>query len=635
MNSLVMRMRQVLVLMGVWALTACGGSGSGMSTTMNSPGTGTPQACNNCGTAMVSLTDAPGDFISYLVKVVSLQLKRADGTVVETVPVTTQVDFAQLVNLSEIISTDQIPAGSYVSAAITLDFSSATIVVDNGTTGVTIAAGNVINGATSMPLMAPNPTQMTLNVNLGSNNQLIVTPHTIANLALDFNLAASNTITPSNTSPTTVTVNPVLTAGLVPDTTKQIRVRGSLVSADVTANSYVVNVHPFYDSDGDDGQFTVNTTATTTYSINNMSYTGSAGLTQLATLAAGTMVVAYGTWDKVAESFTATNVLAGTSVPGVMHDSVEGTVLSRTMNTLVVSHGLVHHEDMDDMDYAPQVTVTLGTATTVSEDGQSGTFTIQDISVGQHLQLSGILGKDSSGNTTLDATAGAARLMLTSLSGTVTALATNLVTVNLNAIDGQAPSRLNFAGTGTTTAMDATATAYSIGVPTPLSTMTLSSGVPVRFEGFVAPFGMAPPDFNASTLVNYADTRAVLEVEWASPGSTAPFATLTSTALLINQATLQASVEHRIRIGFATLDPSTVSTGLQLVPDPAATSMRLAIGHIKSWNIEAFTAFGDFVTALQGDLNGTAAVMQVDADGPYDATTGVLSVDHMIVVIND
>jgi hypothetical protein len=290
---------------------------------------------------------------------------------------------------------------------------------------------------------------------------------------------------------------------------------------------------------------------------------------------------------------------------------------------------------MDDLDYAPQVTVTLGTATTVSEDGQSGPFTIQDISVGQHLQLSGILGKDSSGNTTLDATAGTARLMLTSLSGIVTTLATNLVTVNLDTIDGQAPSRLNFAGTGTSTAMDATATAYSIGVPTALSTMTLSSGVPVRFEGFVTPFGMAPPDFNASTLVNYADTRAVLEVEWATPGSTAPFATLTSTALLINQATLQASAEHRIRIGFATVDPSTVAAGLQLAPDLSATSMRLAIGHIKSWNIEAFTAFGDFVTALQADLNGTAAVMQVDADGHYDATTGVLSVDHMIVVIND
>ena len=206
MITTVRRMRQMLVLVGVWVLAACGGSGMGTGSMSPGAGQSTPQACSsNCGTAMVSVTDAAGDFISYMVTVVSLQLTRSDGTVVETLPVTTNVDFAQLVNLSEILSSDQIPAGSYVSASMTIDFSSAKIVVDNGTTGVTIAAANVINGATSMPLAAPNPTQMTLKLDLSHNN-FIVTGHAIANLALDFNLAASNTITPSATSPTTVTV---------------------------------------------------------------------------------------------------------------------------------------------------------------------------------------------------------------------------------------------------------------------------------------------------------------------------------------------------------------------------------------------------------------------------------------------
>ena len=636
MNSAVLRMRQMLVLIGVWALAACGGSGAGMSS-MNSPGTSqsAAQACSNCGTAMVSLTDAPGDFISYMVNVVSLQLTRSDGTVVETVPVATQVDFAQLVNLSEIISADQIPAGSYVSAAITLDFSGATIVVDNGTADVTIAAANVINGATSLPLTAPNPTQMTLNLQLGSRNQLIVTAHAIANLALDFNLAASNTIAPSNTNPTTVTVNPVLTASLVPDTTKQIRVRGALVSADVSTNSYIINVRPFFNSSGDAGQLTVNTTNATTYSINNTAATGSAGLTQLAALAAGTMVVADGTWDKTTQTFTAANVLAGSSVPGIMRDTVEGTVLSRSGNTLIVANGFIYRVNIDDIGYTRQATVTVGAGTTVSEDGQSGSFTIQDISVGQHLQLSGTLGMDSAGNTTLDATTGSARLMVTTVSGIVTSTAGNVVTVNLNSIDDQAPSRLNFAGTGTSTAQDATATAYSIAVPAALPTTTLGNGVPVRFEGFAAPFGQAPPDFNASTLLSYADTRALLELQWPMSGSTAPFATLTSTQLTIDQATLQMTTEHRIRIGFATVDPSALATGLQLIPDPLATSLWLAIGHTKKRSSENFSAFGDLVAALQTDLNGSNAVVWIGAAGHYDASSGTLSVDQMIVLFND
>ncbi|HLN48901.1 MAG TPA: hypothetical protein VK251_05285, partial [Steroidobacteraceae bacterium] len=67
------------------------------SSAMASNGTSTGQSCSNCGTAVLSLTDAPGDFLSYIVNVASLQLTRSDGTVVQTVPATTQVDFAQLV----------------------------------------------------------------------------------------------------------------------------------------------------------------------------------------------------------------------------------------------------------------------------------------------------------------------------------------------------------------------------------------------------------------------------------------------------------------------------------------------------------------------------------------------------------
>jgi len=268
----------------------------------------------------------------------------------------------------------------------------------------------------------------------------------------------------------------------------------------------------------------------------------------------------------------------------------------------------------------------------VTEDGQMGAFTIQDISVGQHLQLSGKLGQDSSGNPTLDATAGSARLMETTLSGTVTALAANLVTVNLQSLDGQMPALFNFAGTGTTIA---SATAYSVGVPTALSTSSLSVGAPVRFAGFVAPFGQAPPDFNASTLLSFAQTRALLDLKWSPSGSTAPFATLTSTELSITQAMLQTTSEHLIRIAFEAFDPTTLSTGLELIPDPAAASLWLAIVHIKTQTSENFSAFADFTAALTTDLNGTNAVVQIGADGPYDSTSGTMSIDQMVVVIDD
>jgi hypothetical protein len=590
--------------------------------------------------ALVTMTDAPGDFISYIVNVVSLQLIRADGTVVETVPTTTQIDFAQLVNLSEIIGADQLASGQYVSVSLTLDYSGATIVVDNGTGGVTIAASNIINGATSKPLAAPNPTQVTLTLMLDANNRLVITPNVVANLALDFNLAASNAIAPSDTNPTTVTVNPVLSASLVPDTTRQIRVRGSLVSAG--AASFVVAVRPFFNASGANGQLTVDTTASTSYAINGVSSSGSAGETALATLPAGTMVVATGGWNQTTQTFTATTVLAGSSVPATKLDSVTGSVVARTGNTLTVADGLIQHAGLDGVEFSQTVTVTLGTGTSVTEQGESGTFTIQDISVGQQVQMSGTLsgtasfGSGASASTpTLDASAGSVQLIPATVAGTVTTAAANLITVNLQSLDRRPVSSFNFAGTGTTSAQNATATAYTVALPAALASSAPSSGAPVQFTGFVAPFGAAPPDFNATSLASYANAAATFQVRWAAPGDLMPFSTLTSTQLSLGQTALQASEQSAIRIAFETLDPATLTSGVELIPDAAATHANFAIGHLHSWQVDNYAAFADFVTALTADLTGTTAVLQLTARGPYAAATGVLSADDIAVLLSD
>ena len=148
------------------------------------------------GTAMVTLTDMPGDFLSYMVNVVSLKLTRSDGATVETVPAVTTVDFAKLVNLSEVISAQQVPAGEYTGVALTLDYNSATIVIDNGSGGLTVPASNIINGATNNPLVSPN-NRMTVSLQLPSAAPLVITNGTVSHLALDFNLSASNTVAPS------------------------------------------------------------------------------------------------------------------------------------------------------------------------------------------------------------------------------------------------------------------------------------------------------------------------------------------------------------------------------------------------------------------------------------------------------
>jgi hypothetical protein len=54
-----------------------------------------------------------------------------------------------------------------------------------------------------------------------------------------------------------------------------------------------------------------------------------------------------------------------------------------------------------------------------------------------------------------------------------------------------------------------------------------------------------------------------------------------------------------------------------------------------SWQFQVYTTFSDFITALAGDLNGTTQLLRVEAAGPYDFSTGVMSVSFMAVVLSD
>src|SRR5207248_10605389 len=106
---LIFRLLAVVGIAGAAGVSGCGG-GSGSPMSSMAPAS---------GVAMVTLTDAPGDFLSYQLAVVSLKLTRADGTAVETLPAPSQVDLAQLVDLAEVITARQVSAGTYSGVSMT------------------------------------------------------------------------------------------------------------------------------------------------------------------------------------------------------------------------------------------------------------------------------------------------------------------------------------------------------------------------------------------------------------------------------------------------------------------------------------------------------------------------------------
>jgi hypothetical protein len=628
-------------------VVACGGGGSdlaggGSAANLGPGNTGTGGTGGNggtgmgMGTTMVTMTDAAGDFLSYIVTLTSLQLQTASGASVETLPAATQVDFTKLVNLTEVLSAGQVPAADYVSAQLTLDFAKAQITVDDGN-------GNPVTLAPLDATGAALTGTLTVSVKLDNANQLVITPGNTGRLAFDFNLAASNMV---SLTAKTVQVAPTLVATVVPSDTKQVRVRGQLAMVNAAMNDFVLNVQPFTVQSATAGQVTAQVTATTTYQVNGTALVGTAGLTALAALPANTMVAAFGSLQTGTKPvFTATNILAGTSFQNPGHDKISGTVIARSANTLTVRSATWTRPD-GDFGFEPKdAMVTVGANTAVTEEGQMGTFTAANISVGQHIDAFGMASQGANGAVMLDATAGAVQLDITALTGAVTAMSAGSLTLNLLSLDGLSPKAFTFAGTGTSTAMDATATAYVVNTGA-LAQTSLTLNAPARAFGFVNSFGKAPPDFTAESLENFAAVTADLVVNFGQGGSATAFTGLVATSTSLQLDLANAGAVHVIKIGPELLDLTKLAMAPSVAPS-TATGDVFTIAHAGKFKVENFNTFAAFVTQLTADLAGTpsgtmsmtsnmpATVEIVAAAGSYDTAKNVFSAQRLAVLLSN
>lgn len=641
----------------------------------------------------MTVTDAAGDFLSYQVGLVSLRLQKADGTLVETLPATTMVDLVQLINLSEILSARQVPAGEYVAAQVTVDFGNASIMVDDGTgTGVPVKPVDATGAALG---------QLQLMVRLDNKNDLKISAAKASRIAFDFNLLASNMV---DLTAKTDTVSPVLVASVVPIDNRQIRVRGGISAVDTTNNDFTVNVDPFHDHDGNKfSPLVIHTTDTTTYEINGAPFVGAAGLAQLATLPANTIAAAFGTLQTTDQTFTASAVLAGSSVEGGGFDHLVGNVVARTGNTLTI-HGarMNGHGGNDDDDFvAGNSTVNIAAATAVTAQGQSSptpAHGIGDISVGSLIDAFGTASRDNSGKVTLDATAGRVRLDFTQVRGALDAGITGNITLNLLTIDRQPVSLFNFAGTGSAAGVDANPANYVVNIGA-LDVSQFPAGDLVLGIGFVNPFGAAPPDFTAVTVAdvqmgssddNICDgssgdggsnnctcnssgdgdgggdncmcngdsgdggndggdggdgggnngncsnnaKSAQLDIDWGNSGTTAPFKTLNAADLDLDVTNANIGDKHEIQTNPQTINIKSLATDVMITG--AGSGMTLfAITGQHGRATENFGAFADFEASLAADLNGSTSALRLTADGVYDGTSNTFTAQRITILLSN
>jgi len=594
-------------------IAACGGGGGGDSSTPLP----TPQGCDasSCGTVFLSLTDADGDFLSYSVDVVSLTLRKANGTVVETLPNATRVDFAQLIDLTEFVTAATIPNGTYVEGSIRLDYTNADVVVEvNGEP----RAAQVVD-ANGAPLGVVD-----LRVMLDNRNHVFIAPGRPSWLELDFDLAASHTVDVA-TTPVRAVAEPFLVASLEPEDSKEMRVHGPLVGVDAAASSYLIDVRPFHRRDGRFGQLTVHTNAQTAFEIDAQTYTGAAGLAALAQLPAGAPTAAFGTLNRIDRTFTAQRVHAGTSVPGPSFDALRGNVIARNGDTLTVRGATLIRRSGEVTFIRDDITLLVGDETIVTRDGQRGDdLGDETISVGQRIAAFGDA-TQSNGAVTFDADPGRVRLHLTHLWGTVQAANPGNVTLDLASIDGRRIGIFDFSGTGSSPASDADPQSYEVQTGA-LNLNLLPPGSPTRVFGFVTPFGAAPPDFEGRTLVDFSELRAILGIGWGS-GTSAPFLSIGNDGITLDNQNPDIGLRHFIVIGPRLIDITALPTPPRIVP--AAGRGLYAIGQPR--RVEMFSDFAEFSARLAEKLSGGAKALSMSAGGEFDAGTSTLTSRNVTV----
>jgi hypothetical protein len=607
-------------------------------------------ACS--GSAVVTLTATPSSdpFIAYRVGLVSIQLQTSSGKPSTVIfPAETTVDFTRVTDLSEVLGAPSVPKGTYAGAVITLDYSNAQIIYDDGSLdGVALTPVDASGKALALARVT---------VTLDPADPLRSAAKQAYRLSLSLNLAASNLIDLSND---TVTITPLIAASMQPIDAKQVRLNGPLRGAN--SSVLATGVTPFDSATAALGSLSIEPSDTTTYEINGFVSTGAAGQTQIAALPSSTVVTVFGTLTASNSSaiidtttttdttdttttpvvttpttsttstvtFSASQVLVDGGVQGVGLAQLSGTVAARSGNTLGIEEATLIQNGTPTL--VPGTTiVNVGPSTLVTFFGQGveDAISAQQISVGSVIEAFGTASNTSTGQVLLDASAGRVRLDLTSALGLVTVQGSNSLTLDLTALGGRAISAFDFTGSG------ADPTQYGVEFSTS-STPDLSNstvGAPVIVTGFANAYASASPNFAASTLLDSTTINAELVIDF-SGGTAAPFSSFDSSSIVLDPATSNFGQRHQIQIGSQLINLVGLGSNATITP-ATSTSAVYSIGHASSSSVENFETYPAFITQLQTELNGTTLATGMTAIGQYTASTFAFSATSISIFLNN
>jgi hypothetical protein len=579
------------------------------------------------GTPVLTLTGSNTRFAGYVVAIDSITFSGANGIYATPLVTPETVDLVTTANVGELVAAPAVPSGTYTSATLTLDYTSAAIwVADND---IAVLATPQAPGGAAL-------STATVTITFDPANPLVITQGQSTRVAINLDLDAFNSLSVTS-SGIIDTVQPFVVMSAAPADATPLRVRGLFVYTQ--SSGFVMNIRPFNDLISALGGVTVNTNAQTYFNINGTAYIGSAGIAALTGLPEDVTLAAFGTLDSVTNigitpSFTASIVLGGTSLESPLEDHLFGTVAARSGDTLTIRGGL-YLTALGLTSFVATATVNMGPQTLVIKDGFAVPgLSPQSVSVGQRVDVGGVSSISSSNYLTLDATAGQVLLANTRAWGVLSSATPNSLTMDVLTLANYTPGGFDFSGTATGGGAVSPAT-YPVSTGT-IDESGTAAGTLLAVDGFVTPFGSAPPAFDATTITPGSATQQALVVEWVNGGATAPFTSISATGIVVNLANADLGLVHSITTGPQTLDLKSLPASPLITTTGATGTLLLGVGSLSlTTGVTVYNSASTFATALSATFNGTNKIFRLVAIGQYNSASNTFVASHIDVSLQE
>ena len=544
------------------------------------------------GQIMIVVRDDEEDFLSYDIDILSIDLVRVDGSQVSVTPTTARVDFIQYTELSELFSINTIPTGRYNQISFTLDYSTASIVIQDES-GISYQASAQNSEGETLTTYA-------LTLVLDDGEPLMISKGKLSAITLDLDLASTNQII--SFEPAIVQVDPFVNVTVGAEEAREHRARGLLQSVDSASNTLTIAVKPLRKQTGDFGEMTITVDESTLYEIDGVEIPHGDAFATLASLPIDSPIIAFG-WVDAESVFSATKVIAGSSVAWAGQDAFRGVITARTAESITISGVVFSHEDREAT-HTEELTFLYNDLTKITGFNQQE-ISANSLSIGQHIKALG----EFEAQQTFNSADSIVHIKLSTIIGQV--VQNSPLIIDVSKFNRKPVESYDFTGTGLTSEQDADPDNYQINSAN-LNVDSLISEDWLTIKGYVSDFGQAPDDFNASSLLkkNLSHGTTSFKVHWSE--GTASF-TIDSETNQINWDSTGA--EQRMRIHGIPHD-ITADYIVQAINSDEEEG-RYAIKE-KDVSIKYFSTYTDFVSALSAALTEGKIVKQLTSKGDYD-----------------